>query len=381
MNRLISIDTAKAPGIRFPIEARAEIEQLTNAQPTIYQNFTTKPTGAAPLVTDSAHTAVVLGSRTASYPPTVVSGRLIDPDVTAGSTSSYYEVVNDTPITFMSMEFDFDVTGSTNGGYVGLHSYNIAIPATAGVVDAVETVPIYEFKLLCFRDHYEITIRASTTTFVSQSVAYGFTYGQASNQRVEMAIDAGHEMVHVRGADGIVAGYSYTGHTMLGSLAVAVQSGRAAATDYLGQVKRFTADTSPLTNTAAELYGPANVLAMVGSQAAAPVIQRIIPRVVTITSSATPTINTDLVDIYGITAQTADDIAFTTNLSGTPTNGQRLSIYVVGTKPITLTWGTKFEAGVVALPTTTTTTERLDIEFIWNAVSAKWRCMRSGSAA
>lgn len=108
---------------------------------------------------------------------------------------------------------------------------------------------------------------------------------------------------------------------------------------------------------------------------------RVTPRVSTTTSSATPTINTDTVDMYGLTAQTANITSFTTNLTGTPSNGDKLWIYVKGTGARTIAWGAKFEAGAVALPTTTTGTERLDVGFVWNAVSSKWRCCASGSAA
>lgn len=108
--------------------------------------------------------------------------------------------------------------------------------------------------------------------------------------------------------------------------------------------------------------------------------KRITPRVSTTTSSATPTINTDNVDIYGLTAQTADITSFTTNLSGTPTNGQKLWIYVVGTAARAITWGSSFENGASTLPTTTVGTERLDVGFVWNAVSSKWRCVAAGSA-
>lgn len=108
--------------------------------------------------------------------------------------------------------------------------------------------------------------------------------------------------------------------------------------------------------------------------------KRITPRVGSTTSSATPTINTDNVDFYHLTAQAADITSFTTNLSGTPTDNQKLWIAVTGTAARAITWGTSFEAGAVALPTTTTTTQRLDVGFVWNAVSNKWRCMASGSA-
>ena len=108
--------------------------------------------------------------------------------------------------------------------------------------------------------------------------------------------------------------------------------------------------------------------------------KRVTPRTDSTTSSGTPTINTDNLDFYHLTAQTADITSFTTNLSGTPTTDQRLHIAVTGTAARAITWGTSFEAGAVALPTTTVTTQRLDVLFIWNAVTAKWRCMASGSA-
>jgi hypothetical protein len=105
--------------------------------------------------------------------------------------------------------------------------------------------------------------------------------------------------------------------------------------------------------------------------------KRITKRTGTTTSSATPTINTDNVDMYLITAQTADITSFTTNLSGTPTEGQTLWIVITGTAARAITWGTSFEASTIALPTTTVSTNRLDIGFVWNSVTSKWRCIAS----
>jgi len=102
--------------------------------------------------------------------------------------------------------------------------------------------------------------------------------------------------------------------------------------------------------------------------------KRITKRTGTTTSSATPTINTDNVDFYSLTAQTADITSFTTNLSGTPTEGQTLWIAITGTAARAITWGSSFEASTIALPTTTVTTNRLDVGFVFNTVSSKWRC-------
>lgn len=105
--------------------------------------------------------------------------------------------------------------------------------------------------------------------------------------------------------------------------------------------------------------------------------KRITKRVGTTTSSATPTINTDNVDYYSLTAQTVDITSFTTNLSGTPTDNQTLWISITGTAARAITWGSSFEASTVALPTTTVSTNRLDVGFVWNAATSKWRCVAS----
>jgi hypothetical protein len=101
--------------------------------------------------------------------------------------------------------------------------------------------------------------------------------------------------------------------------------------------------------------------------------KRITARTGTTASSATPTINTDNVDEYYITAQTVDITSFTTNLSGTPTDGQRLCICITGTASRAITWGASFEASSIALPTTTSGTSMLSCVFKWNAATSKWR--------
>ena len=110
-------------------------------------------------------------------------------------------------------------------------------------------------------------------------------------------------------------------------------------------------------------------------------------RVRTITSSATPTINTDINnyseedDEVGtknvtITALAVAITSFTTNLSGTPHNFQKLIIRIKdnGTARA-IAWGAKFEDAGVALPTTTVISKLLTVGFIYNTVTAKWGCV------
>lgn len=101
------------------------------------------------------------------------------------------------------------------------------------------------------------------------------------------------------------------------------------------------------------------------------------PRTGSVASSATPTINTDNVDNFDITALAAAITSMTTNLSGTPTTDQTfwLSITDNGTARA-ITWGASFESsGTIALPTTTVISTRLDVGFVWNTVTSKWRCV------
>ena len=104
--------------------------------------------------------------------------------------------------------------------------------------------------------------------------------------------------------------------------------------------------------------------------------KRVTPRVNADSSnSATPTNNTDNFDITVITGQTNNITSMTTNLSGTPTNGQmwRIAMTAASGTP-SVTWGASFEDSTVTAPTALSTT-RVDVGFVWNAATSKWRCV------
>ncbi len=90
-------------------------------------------------------------------------------------------------------------------------------------------------------------------------------------------------------------------------------------------------------------------------------------------NSATPAINTDLYDSIRIISQSAAITSFTSNMTGTPLDGDELRISIIGTTSISLTFGSLFESSSITLPTTTTSTDRLDMLFFWNVSSGKWR--------
>jgi len=89
---------------------------------------------------------------------------------------------------------------------------------------------------------------------------------------------------------------------------------------------------------------------------------------------ATPTTNTDNVDIQIFTGLATAITSMTTNLSGTPVTGDFLQFWLTdnGTARA-ITWGASFSASTVALPTTTVISTTLRVGFQWNG--STWVCI------
>jgi hypothetical protein len=157
--------------------------------------------------------------------------------------------------------------------------------------------------------------------------------------------------------------------------AIPVISGTANAnTSWVETAAIVTVGTDPLSFTQFSL-NPTTLATLTGTQTLTN--KRITKRVSSLSAgSATPAINTDTTDVVHITAQNAAITSFTTNLTGTPVDGDTLRISVTddGTGRA-LTFGTSFEASTVALPTTTVASARLDMGFFWNTITSKWRCV------
>lgn len=105
-------------------------------------------------------------------------------------------------------------------------------------------------------------------------------------------------------------------------------------------------------------------------------------RVTTITSSSTPTVNTDLCDAVTITALAAAITSMTSGLTGTPKNFDMLLFRIKdnGTARA-ITWGASFAAAGASLPTTTVLSKVLHALFIWDSVAAKWCCLSTSQEA
>ena len=253
----------------------------------------------------------------------------------------------------------FIVSGTTTGNTAEL------VNANAGAVGAY---------LSCYHNS------ASPSTSDSNGIEFSGNNTSAA-KAVQSAISSGWVDTTAGSEDGYlllqptIAGVAYTNGayltgTMLGPLTTNVLA--------LGSVNNQWADLFLAEGGVINWDNGDATLTQVGNDvtlAGASLTARVKPRTGTTTSAAQPTINTDDVDFYSITAQTEAITSFTTNLSGTPTDGQKLWIAITGTAARSITWGASFEASTVALPTTTVTTARLDVGFVWNAVTSKWRCI------
>lgn len=104
-----------------------------------------------------------------------------------------------------------------------------------------------------------------------------------------------------------------------------------------------------------------------------PVIQ---PRVLTITTSGSPSINTDLYDAVNITGLAVAITSMTSGLTGTYNNFQKLTIRIKdnGTARA-ITWGASYANRGGILPTTTVASKVVNIGLIYNLVAATWDCV------
>ena len=104
--------------------------------------------------------------------------------------------------------------------------------------------------------------------------------------------------------------------------------------------------------------------------------KRITARVKTFSSDATPDIDSDDYDAVTITAQT--EAITDVNMSGTPTNFQKLIFRIRDDNDAggyAITWGDDFEDAGVALPIITVADKILTVGFIYNTVTSKFGCV------
>jgi hypothetical protein len=162
------------------------------------------------------------------------------------------------------------------------------------------------------------------------------------------------------------------------SLAVFAQSTTNAIG--VGTIELGHASDTTLSRSAAGVLAVEGVVVPTISSTSTLTNKRVTPRVNTITSSATPSINTDTTDHFTITALAAAITSVT--VTGTPTDGQRLLVRIKGdATPRAIAWGASFVAsGYAPLLTSTVASKTHMVSFVYDSAAAKWVCMACDDA-
>lgn len=170
--------------------------------------------------------------------------------------------------------------------------------------------------------------------------------------------------------DRIVLRKDFAGQTIRVTRIAGVEGGSAPALTQsdgvtwdisLATVSITTGGVITVTDTRVALTIPLSVKPVIGSVA----------------SSATPTIQTGIYNVFRITALAAAITSMTSGLIGTPYHGQRLIIEILddGTARA-IAWGAKFRStDSGTLPTTTTLGKLLRVGLLYDSVDAIWDCM------
>lgn len=232
----------------------------------------------------------------------------------------------------------------------------------------------------------------TSTTFVgaltgnastASAVAVGGITGLGTSVATALAVNVGSAgaFVTFNGALGTPSSATLTNATGLPIAGLVASTSTALG---VGSIELGHASDTTLSRSAAGVLAVEGVVIPSISSTNTLTNKRVTKRVTTITSSATPTVNTDNCDAVDITALATAITSMTTNLSGTPANKDTLVFQIKddGTARA-ITWGASFVAGGVALPTTTVISKILTVGFIYNTANAlnKWMCIASAQEA
>lgn len=265
-------------------------------------------------------------------------------DISSNVTANAYSIEGCNSISFNGCGFELDGTHSlANGWYIG------ADAASAGS----NQIGLYN----CYGFQSKSTVEIYVTGSSKGVTVVGYNSNSSISGSTGLKLDSGTQVTDINcsfdtgdvtprninaGATNIVIGDGDT----IGAISAASYTAGGIAVPTISSTNTFTN-------------------------------KRVIERIGTTTSTATPAINTDSYDQYNITALAIAITSMTTNLSGTPTSGQKLMIRIKdnGTARA-ITWGSSFvSSGVATLLATTSPSKTHHIGFIYDEVAAKWMCI------
>jgi hypothetical protein len=144
----------------------------------------------------------------------------------------------------------------------------------------------------------------------------------------------------------------------------------------LNRTTIIASNSTPTPNTAVTFSGTVNVFCTYPSERA--VItdfaqtlssKRINPRVTTVSAPTTITPNADTDDQYNAVSLSSTTLTIA-NPTGTPTDGQRLTLRLSGSITTTITWNAIYIGRGISLPTTLASFSYIGC--IYNAASSSW---------
>lgn len=167
----------------------------------------------------------------------------------------------------------------------------------------------------------------------------------------------------------------------VGSVLVSAGTGTApvwSAGPQVTTIELGNATDTTISRASAGQMNIEGVQALTASNTVTVTNKRNTKRLVAVTQSATPAINSDNMDIASITALAQAITSMSSGLSGTPVNGDMLMVQITGTATRTIAWGASFASTAsYTLPTTTSGTTMLRILLQWNSVTTVWECLGS----
>lgn len=251
-------------------------------------------------------------------------------------------------------------------GYAGIRNAALssAITNYALIQDNASSTLLNAITTLVFRvsNVTMATITANSFNFVTNG---GKTTLQLSSTAANVGMTIGGDVTLYRSAADVLA----TDDSLSVGTNLSVTGTTTLATSLTGIVKATSGVLSAVTAPTGAIVGTTDTQTLTN--------KAITPRINTVTSSATPSINVGTTDQFNITALAADITSMTTNLTGTPVDGQKLLIRIKdnGTARA-IAWGASFVSSGVATLLTTTVISKTHLNlFIYDAVATKWVCV------
>jgi hypothetical protein len=265
-----------------------------------------------------------------------------------------------------------DPTSNSIQEFTGTAAQTVTLPTTSAVVAGRQfTIINNSTGLLTMQSSSGAAIIVLTRTSSAVFTALVSTPTAAAHWRVDYSpfTSSGSSFALTRTGDAFLSVDSGGAKVILG----------ATGTDaFVGTQSPHSINVRTGNTTRATIDTSGN-LAVTGSITAnsVPVLTSA-PRVVSIASSGTPAINTDATDVFVITALEENITSMTTNLIGTPANGQKLLVRIKGAAAQTIAWGASFvSSGAATLPTLTVAGRTHTVGLIYDAAISDWVCVEA----